>query len=224
MKQAIPYYRVSTERQERSHLGLEAQQDAVQRFAALNGLELLHGYTETESGRKKDRPKLNQALVQCKRLNAVLLIAKLDRLARNVHFIASLIEAKIEFLAVDYPTTDKMIIYMQAVFAEYERDQISRRTKDALQAAKQRGAVLGTYGRDVLSQRNRETANAFAENMRPIIASLNNEGHVSTRDLARQLNRRRVPTFYGRPGKWHRTSVHSLLKRIERLNAKHIES
>jgi DNA invertase Pin-like site-specific DNA recombinase len=217
MKLAIPYYRVSTKKQERSHLGLDAQQDAVNRFALQNDYFLLPSYTEAESGRKKSRPMLNKALQQCKRLKALLLIAKLDRLARNVHLIASLIDAKIDFLAVDYPTTDKMIIYMQAVFAEYERDQTSKRTKEALKAAKERGVTLGKYGRDVLSLINRNKADDFASKMLPIIEQLRHDGYTSVRALSRQLNRKRIAPFQGRAYKWHKTSVYNLLKRIDKL-------
>jgi DNA invertase Pin-like site-specific DNA recombinase len=139
----VAYYRVSTTKQGESGLGLEAQREAVARH--LDSGVLLAEFTEVESGKRSaNRPQLMAALDMCKRKKATLLIAKLDRLARNVHFISGLMEAGVEFIAADNPHANKMTIQLLAVFAEHEREQISARTKAALQAAKARGQVLGS--------------------------------------------------------------------------------
>jgi len=138
----IAYYRVSTAKQGESGLGLEAQRDAVARHPGFSSL--LAEFTEIESGKGSvNRPQLKAALDMCKRKKAVLLIAKLDRLSRNVFFIAGLMESGVEFIAVDNPHANKMTIQLLAVFAEHEREQISTRTKAALDDARERGTVLG---------------------------------------------------------------------------------
>ncbi len=139
---AITYYRVSTDRQGKSGLGLEAQQDSVKRFIS-DKYNVLNSYIEIESGKNNHRPELHKAVEECKKNKAVLIIAKLDRLSRNVAFISSLMDAGIEFIAVDNPQANKLMIHILAAFAEHEREQISIRTKDALKAAKQRGVKLG---------------------------------------------------------------------------------
>ena len=139
---AITYYRVSTVRQGMSGLGLDAQQHAVESYAK-DKYEIIGSYTEIESGKKNNRPKLLEALEQCKKLKATLIIAKLDRLGRNVAFIASLMESKVDFIAVDNPHANKLMLHIMAAFAEHEREMISNRTKEALRAAKKRGKVLG---------------------------------------------------------------------------------
>ena len=138
----VAYYRVSTARQGQSGLGLDAQRTAVASYVAGRG-ELSAEFTEVESGRKNDRPQLAAALDLCRRRRAVLVIAKLDRLARNVAFVARLMESGVEFVAVDNPHANKLMMHMLAAFAEHERDQISARTVAALAAAKARGVRLG---------------------------------------------------------------------------------
>src|SRR6267378_4434800 len=140
----VSYYRVSTGRQGHSGLGLDAQRQAVQEY--LGGKpenQLVEEHTEIESGKRSDRPELQAALATCKRHKATLIIAKLDRLARNVAFIANLMESGVEFVAVDNPHASKLMLHMLAAFAEHEREQISSRTKAALAAAKARGVKLG---------------------------------------------------------------------------------
>ncbi len=127
----IAYYRVSTDRQGRSGLGLEVQQQAVCDFLAGRG-ELIEAFTEIESGRKNDRSQLAAALDACRRDKATLVIAKLDRLARNVYFISGLIESGVEFLAVDMPHANRLTIHILAAVAEHEREMISQRTRAAL--------------------------------------------------------------------------------------------
>jgi DNA invertase Pin-like site-specific DNA recombinase len=213
MRSCVPYYRVSTDQQGESKLGLEAQQIAVRKYAASLGLNLAKEFTEIESGKKNNRPVLLEALAYCKKHKALLLIATLDRLARNVAFISSLMESSIEFIVVDNPSASKILLHMLAVFAEHERDQISQRTKKALLAARMRGIVLGKYGK-VLSQRNKQEAFEFAIRLKPTIERLKSEGFKSIRSLVKELNRRKIPTF--RRGKWHYTTVRHLLCRINK--------
>jgi DNA invertase Pin-like site-specific DNA recombinase len=138
----IAYYRVSTERQGESGLGLEAQREAVARF--IGSTSLLAEFTEIESGKRHtNRPQLLVAIERCRREKATLVIAKLDRLARNVHFISGLMETGVEFVAADMPQANRLTIHILAAFAEHEREAISQRTKAALQAARRRGARLG---------------------------------------------------------------------------------
>jgi DNA invertase Pin-like site-specific DNA recombinase len=217
MKPAVPYYRVSTDRQGFSGLGLDAQRKSVHDYAALNSLDLLNEYTEIESGRKNNRPILHQAIDECKRSHAILLIAKLDRLGRNVAFISKLMESDIDFVAVDNPFANKLIVHIMAAFAEYERDQISSRTRDALQAAKRRGVELGKHGKNILSKYNREASDDFALKMKPLIEKLYTEGFDSVREITAILNEREVRTFSGNGTHWHVNTVHRLLKRIEEL-------
>jgi DNA invertase Pin-like site-specific DNA recombinase len=211
---AVAYYRVSTDRQGKSMLGLEAQQMAVCQYANGHDLQLLKEYTEVESGKKDNRPMLRQAIAYCRKHKSLLIIARLDRLARNVAFISSLMESNIEFIAVDNPGASKIVLHLLAAFAEHERDQISSRTKEALQAAKKRGTILGKHGK-VLSQKNREAADEFAQKMRPAIEDLQRKGITSIRALAEELNLNKVPTFR-KKGKWHATSVHNLLRRANK--------
>lgn len=210
----IAYYRVSTDRQGRSGLGIEAQRAAVSRHT--QGGELVAEYTETESGGRSDRAELSAALGHCRRAGAVLVIAKLDRLARSVHFISGLMESGVEFVACDNPHASKLMLHMLAAFAEHEREQISQRTKEALAAAKARGVELGNPELDELNERHRLEADEFARSMVPIIEELQGEGITSQRAIAEALNRREIPTATGN-GRWHQRTVHALLQRIEKV-------
>lgn len=213
-KKYVAYYRVSTSRQGQSGLGLEAQKEAVGRYLSNDASAIAAEYVEVESGKKANRPKLLEALAVCKRLQATLIIAKLDRLARNVHFISGLMESGAEFVAVDNPNANKLMLHMLAAFAEYEREQISQRTKSALAAAKARGVKLGKNGRQ-LARQNHAKAVAFAESLRPIITALIAEGYTTTRAICEQLNLRNIPTASGEAGrKWHLPQVHGTLKYI----------
>ncbi len=140
---AVAYYRVSTQRQGRSGLGLDAQQAAVEAFCKARGLRLDAAYTEVESGKKTDRPELAKAFAKARRQRGVVVIAKLDRLARDVHFVSGLIKQGVAFACVDAPDDDAMMLHVRATFAESEAQKISERTKAALAAAKARGTKLG---------------------------------------------------------------------------------
>lgn len=139
----IAYYRVSTARQGRSGLGLEAQREAVRVFLAGNAGELADEFTEVESGKHADRPELARALDACRLTGAVLVIAKLDRLSRDAHFLLGLEKAGVEFIAADMPNANPLTVRIMAVIAQDERERISARTKAALAAAKARGKKLG---------------------------------------------------------------------------------
>jgi DNA invertase Pin-like site-specific DNA recombinase len=154
----VAYYRVSTQRQGRSGLGLEAQQNAV--FNYLNGGDwrLVAEVTEVESGKRSDRPKLAEVLKLCRLHGATLIIAKLDRLARNVAFISNLTESGVEFHAVDFPQANRLTVHILAAVAEHEAKVISERTKAALAAAKRRGVKLGGYRGTTMTKAMRKAA------------------------------------------------------------------
>lgn len=215
MQKAIPYYRVSTKRQAQSGLGLEAQQKTVADFARANDFILIDEFIETESGKNNSRPRLAAAMIACKKENAILLIAKLDRLSRSVAFISTLMESRVEFKAIDNPFADKFTIHILAAVAEKEREDTSARTTAALAAAKRRGVKLGKYGRYVLSRRNKRTAKQFANHMQPIIQNLKNNGINTIRAITAELNRLGIPTFSNQNAHWHLNTVYRLISRFD---------
>ena len=144
MSQIVAYYRVSTKKQGKSGLGLDGQKTAVAEFARQDGSQIIAAYTEVETGKSKDRPELLKAIAHAKRSKTKLVVAKLDRLARNVAFTSALMESNIDFLACDNPHANKFTIHILAAVAEHEAEQISQRTKAALAAAKNRGVKLGS--------------------------------------------------------------------------------
>jgi DNA invertase Pin-like site-specific DNA recombinase len=158
----IAYFRVSTDKQGVKGLGMEAQKDAVERYVESVDGDIVAAYTEVESGSNSDRPQLAKALAHARAAKAVLIIAKLDRLSRNLLFIAQLMESKVEFLACDFPQANKLMLHIMAAFAEHEREMISIRTKAALKAAKARGVRLGNPGtpRDMTKAWAARSANA----------------------------------------------------------------
>src|SRR3954454_18915621 len=176
----VAYYRVSTQKQGASGLGLDAQRKAVADYLDGGRWSLVAEFTEVESGKRNDRPELAKALATCRRTGATLIIAKLDRLARNVAFVSNLMEAGVEFVAVDFPTANRLTIHILAAVAEHEREMISARTKDALVAAKARGTRLGnpngltaearTQGTAVAVAKRKVQAAARAADLAPIIA------------------------------------------------------
>lgn len=210
----IAYYRVSTARQGRSGLGLEAQQEAVGRFLAGAGGNALEAFTEIESGRHNERPALQAALAACRRHKARLVIAKLDRLSRNAAFLLTLRDSNVDFVAADMPNADKLTIGVLAVMAEHERDLISKRTKEALAAAKARGIKLGNPRLDRVRSKgaaqNKLRAIEHAQSVLPMIEELRRLGHTSYRAIARELNRRRVPSARG--GQWGPQTVINTLQ------------
>jgi DNA invertase Pin-like site-specific DNA recombinase len=214
----VAYYRVSTQQQGRSGLGLEAQRQAVTAYLARTGGHLVDEFTEVETGKGSNaldrRPMLRNALDRCAAQKAVLIIAKLDRLARNVHFVTGLIESRVEFVAADMPEANKTMIQMHAVMAEWERDQISKRTKAALAAAKANGVKLGECGPANLKSQNaarRVEAIQFANRLRDQLASYKSRG-LSQRQMVESLNALRVPTRQG--GKWSLVQLQRVVKAL----------
>ena len=210
MPEFVAYYRVSTARQGQSGLGLEAQRSAVAAYVRARG-ELAGEFTEVESGRKTDRPQLAAALTACRRKRAILVIAKLDRLARNVAFVANLMEGGAEFVAVDMPEANRLTLHVMAAFAEHEREAISRRTRDALAAAKARGVRLGNPRPDVAkaSAKAADRAATFRAGMLPLVRKLRQDG-LSLRAIADELNARSKPTLNGRF--WQANTVRCVLQ------------
>jgi DNA invertase Pin-like site-specific DNA recombinase len=222
----ISYLRVSTSRQGASGLGIEAQRAAVLAYAkaAGNG-EPLHEYTEVESGRKtdKERPVLREAITRAKLLRATLIVAKLDRLARNVHFVSTLMESGVDFVAADMPQANRLTVHLLAAVAEAEAKAISERTKAALAAAKARGVKLG--GRGNLPKSDATTAAharaalvakslVAAEQYRDEITKARAAGRHSLRELAEWLNERHVPTVRQGGAGWQANSVRRLLRQL----------
>ena len=211
----IAYYRVSTDRQGASGLGLEAQRAAVTDYLNGGDWELVEEFVEIESGRRSDRPELANALAACRKQKATLVIAKLDRLSRNLAFIANLMESGVEFIATDMPHANRTMLQIMAVFAEHEREMISKRTKEALVAAKARGVRLGSPRPDVASAAGNKVkkaqADQFAANVLPVIRAVQEAGLSSLREIARALNARGIRTARG--GNWSATAVMRVLAR-----------
>lgn len=217
----VAYYRVSTERQGRSGLGLEAQRETVR--AHLNGgaWRLVAEVTEVESGKRFDRPKLAEALRLCRLHGATLIIAKLDRLARNVAFVSSLMELGVDFVAVDFPQANRLTIHILAAVAEHEAKAISERTKAALQAAKARGTKLGGFrgvriddsARAASLARRKAIADDRAADLAPIIGELRAQGVASLGKIAAELSARNIPTARG-GANWTETQVSRVLARL----------
>jgi DNA invertase Pin-like site-specific DNA recombinase len=216
----VSYFRVSTLRQGRSGLGLEAQREAVQ--AHLNGGEWTQvgEYTEIESGKRNDRAELTKALAACRLHKATLVLAKLDRLARNVHFISSLMEAGVDFIAVDFPQANRLTVHILAAVAEHEAVAISQRTKAALRACRARGTTLGGYRGGYVSDEARRrsamtrtaAADAFASDAMSAIEEVRRSGQTTHRGIARELKARGIPTRRG--GEWTAVQVKAILARV----------
>jgi len=205
----VAYYRVSTAKQGASGLGLEAQQAAV---LAHCKAEPLAAFTEVESGKRVVRPQLAAALALAKRERATLVIAKLDRLARNVAFIANLMESGVDIVAVDMPTANTFTLHIMAAVAEQEAKAIGERTRAALAAARARGVRLGTPDTSRLAREARTGADVFARSLTPMIEELRCAGIYSVRGICRALNARGILTNRG--AQWHPTSVQRLLDRV----------
>ena len=216
----VAYYRVSTRKQGKSGLGLEAQQEAVR--SHLNGgrWKLIAEVTEVESGKKNDRPKLSEALALCRVYGATLIIAKLDRLARNVNFISNLMDSSVEFVAVDMPTASRFNIHIMAAVAEQEADMIAARTKAAMATAKAKGTKLGrrddaiaayaSKGAQVSAERRGAAASKRAGDLLPAIQRIQAEGATSLRDIAAVLNERGILTPTEK-GEWSAVQVSRVL-------------
>lgn len=184
------YLRVSTQRQGQSGLGLEAQRKAIEHL--LDGRSY-HEFIEVESGKKSKRPKLEEAIAYCRKNKTKLVIAKLDRLARNVHFISGLMESGIDFVAADMPNADRFMLHVYAAMAEEEGRRISERTKAALAAAKERGVELGKNGK-VLAKRNNSEAVDFAISIIKQFPELEISAQMTLSQISQKLNNAGVQT------------------------------
>lgn len=215
----VSYIRVNTARQGASGLGLEAQQEAVRRFLSGGKWELVAEFQEVETGKGSDalakRPQLKAALDACRQHGATLIIAKLDRLARNVHFVSGLMESKVKFVACDMPEANELTIHIMAAFAEHEAKRISQRTKDALTVAKSRGVVLGKAGAANLRpniEARQKAAGDFAESHRSLFSNMKQRG-LSQRQMVAELNSFRLTAPKG--GLWQLGQVQRVLKLLD---------
>jgi DNA invertase Pin-like site-specific DNA recombinase len=219
----VAYCRVSTSRQGRSGLGIEAQREALARFAGAEGFDIVAEHVEVETGKGADaldrRPKLAAALAEARRRRCPVAVAKLDRLSRDVHFISGLMAHRVPFLVAELgPDVDPFVLHLYAALAEKERALISQRTKAALKAAKARGTRLGNPNlrriRGVGPAALKAEAERFAANVLPIIREAQKAGARSLRAIAEVLNARGVRTARG--GKWAATQVRDILRRADR--------
>ena len=218
----VAYYRVSTQKQGRSGLGLDAQREAVRTYLNGGNWSIAAEFTEVESGKRSDRPEFAKALAACRLHRATLVIAKLDRLARNVHFVANLMELGVEFVAADNPHANKLTIHILVAMAEHEAEMISARTKAALAVAKKRGVTLGGFRGKVPTAKHRALSAAAlrrkavgrAADLAPTIKELQVAGATSLRAIAAGLNEKGIPTARG-TGKWSAVQVARVLPRVE---------
>ncbi len=229
----IAYYRVSTKQQGESGLGLEGQQAAVDAHARQAGETILARYTEVESGKRADRPELARALAHARRSKATLVVAKLDRLARNVAFLSALMDSKVPFVACDNPHANRLTLHILAAVAEAEALAISQRTKAALAAAKARGQLLGSARPghwDGLEEKrlaalekaravatrvvSAKATEAYAD-LAPAVAELRGKG-LSLAGIADELNTQGHTTRRGRP--WNPVQVARVLQRAEAVS------
>ena len=218
---AVAYFRVAREKQGKSGLGIEAQRGAIARFAAEHGFELVAEHVEVETGKGSDaldrRPQLAAALKRAKAEKCPVIVAKLDRLSRDVAFISGLMAQRVPFIVAELgPDVDPFMLHIYAALAEKERALISARTKDALAAAKARGKALGNRtnleaareaGREALARQ----ADRFAANVLPVIEDIRRQGATSLREIAAQLTARGVRTARG--GEWSTSAVRNILAR-----------
>lgn len=227
MQSVIGYVRVSTAAQGRSGLGLEAQQAAIRGFAEREGFEIAEMLSEVESGKGvtdtlKHRPVLAEALKKAKKLRGPVIVAKLDRLSRDVHFISGLMAERVEFIVAEIGRqADPFTLHIFAAMAQRERALISERTKAGLRAAKARGVKLGNphlrtgnfHGNATQISR----ANEQAASLHDVIAGARAKGHTSLRELAAYLNAAGVPAARG--GEWSAATVRRVLLRLAKQDA-----
>lgn len=219
----VTYYRVSTQRQGRSGLGLDAQKAAVRSYLDAHAGVVLATFTEVESGKRDDRPQLTAALRRCRQTRSTLLVAKLDRLSRNAAFLLSLRDAGVRFVAADMPDMNETVVGILAVIAQHERQAISDRTRAALAAAKRRGVRLGNphlarvaprtaADAYIASKANAKAAKARAEELRDVVTDARAHGHTTFRAMAAHLNGLGIQTPRG--GSWAPASVSRLLAQL----------
>ncbi len=223
----VSYFRVSTDAQGRSGLGLEAQREAVERHVSGANGRIIASFEEIESGKNNARPKIAAAISTCRLKRATLVIAKLDRLARNVAFVSNLMESGVDFVACDNPYATRLTIHILAAVAEHEREQISERTKAALAAAKARGVRLGnpnlrpgngsrSSAKAARAARTRRS-NEHADDVSPYIDAARAAGCKTLGDLSRALTARGIPTPSGQINIWGSEQVKRVLRRLDKV-------
>jgi DNA invertase Pin-like site-specific DNA recombinase len=216
----VAYYRVSTVKQGASGLGLEAQKESIRGYLNGGRWRMVDEVTEVESGKRNDRPALAHALSLCRLHKATLIIAKLDRLARNVNFISNLMESTVEFTAVDFPTANRLTVHILAAVAEHEAHAISTRTSEALAAARARGVKLGTRNPMLIARHAQKGTRASAiaratlariraADVLPVIHAIRADGVVTLQGIAERLNERGIPAARG--GSWSPVQVSRVL-------------
>ena len=225
MERAVAYYRVSTRQQQRSGLGIEAQRATVTRFAEAENIQIIAEYVEAETGKGADaldrRPQLAAALAIAKAAKCCVLVSKLDRLSRDVAFVAGLMAQRVPFIVAELGRdADPFMLHLYAALAEKERRLISERTKSALAIRKTNGGKLGNptnirEAGDLGRTRSIASADANARNLLPLLRSLRTEGAITIGAIMRSLNERQVPTARG--SRWHVSSVANLLARAQKL-------
>ncbi len=219
----VAYERVSTARQGASGLGMEAQRQAIEGYAAQRSAAILARFTEVESGRNPDRPELAKALHLAKVTGATLVIAKLDRLSRNAAFLLTPRDSGVRFVAVDLPEANDLTVGIMALVAQQEREAISKRTREALAVARSRGVRLGNPNGAAALRRAGEggvalraaiarNADAHARDLSPVVADIRASGATSLRAIAAEMNARGM--LMRRGGRWHVSSVTNLLDRL----------
>jgi DNA invertase Pin-like site-specific DNA recombinase len=220
----VTYLRVSTARQGDSGLGLEAQRNAIQNYATARSASIVKEFVEVESGKNDARPQLAEALHLAKVTGSILVIAKLDRLSRNAAFLLTLRESGVKFIAADMPDANELTVGIMALVAQQEREAISKRTTEALKAAKARGTKLGNpngaaalqlaaKGNQAAVSTIKAKADAYAADLKPIIQDITSKGIVSLGGIAQALNERQIKT--ARDGIWHKATVANLLARLQ---------
>lgn len=219
----VAYIRVSTQKQSDSGLGQEAQEAAVQYYAKANSAEIIATFSEVESGGRRDRPELQKAIDRCKQTGATLVVAKIDRLARDLAFLTWLLDSKIQFLACDNPHANRLTLQILGVMGEWERGQTAIRTKDALAAAKARGVKLGAHnpkcrnltpeaqkaGQAAGAAARRAKAESYYESLRSEFETLR---HLTYEQGAVMLNTQHIKNAAGKP--WNSVQVGRVLKRL----------
>ncbi len=220
----IAYYRACAERERRSGFDIYTQRQAVADFIASKSGTLLGEFTETESGKTRARPQLQEAIRECKRIEATLVIARIDRLSRNTDFLFALRDSSVLFVAADMPDANTLTVGILALLAEHEREAASRRTKEALAEAKRRGVKLGNpqgaralqragKGNDAAITAIRERANLHADELLPVIQEIRANGASTLQQIADALNASGVSAPRG--GTWHPSSVRNLMARMD---------